>query len=100
VPRSGCCVQVNETAHKPPSDDATSGINSSHSLTLEASTVNQSFSQQVLSKPSKSDDATTVAHGRGAEVLGLTMEDNPFFNPDSATEGHTAASLAYRYRKV
>jgi len=70
-------LTVNETAQDVPFDGDT--INSSNSLGREATSINQSFSQQVLSKEEKG-----FAFG----------ETNPFLS-----EGQVAASVGYKYRK-
>ncbi len=54
----------------------------------------------MLARSSVTDGPEIAAKGRGAFVLGLPMEPNPFFNADATAEGHTPASLAYRYRKA
>ncbi|RLM93157.1 eukaryotic translation initiation factor 3 subunit D-like [Panicum miliaceum] len=69
---------VNETAQEP-LPEAKEDINSAHSLAVEATYVNQNFSQQVLLR-------------NGEKVT--FDEPNPF-----ATEGEEAASVAYRYRR-
>ena len=55
---SSCCdyyfinldlLTVNETSYDPPPEDE-DGINSAQSLALEATIINQHFSQQVLKK--------------------------------------------------
>jgi translation initiation factor 3 subunit D len=69
---------VNETAQEP-LPEAKEDINSAHSLAVEATYINQNFSQQVLQR-------------NGEKVT--FDEPNPF-----ATEGEDAASVAYRYRR-
>ncbi|RLN25447.1 eukaryotic translation initiation factor 3 subunit D-like [Panicum miliaceum] len=71
-------LTVNETAQEP-LPEAKEDINSAHSLAVEATYVNQNFSQQVLLR-------------NGEKVT--FDEPNPF-----ATEGEEAASVAYRYRR-
>jgi translation initiation factor 3 subunit D len=74
-------LTVSETAGDPPADsEDPDSINSPDSLSLEASTINQNFSQQIL-RP-----------GKGEE-----MElPNPFHDADG---GMLPAAVAYRYRK-
>jgi hypothetical protein len=55
---------------------------------------------QVLARSSVTDGADVAAKGRGASLLGIDMQPNPFFDPETAEEGHAPASLAFRYRKV
>eukprot|EP00897_Mesotaenium_endlicherianum_P004132 jgi/Mesen1/3747/ME000204S03007 len=71
-------LTVNETA-APAEGVADDSINSVHSLSQEATFINQNFSQQVLQK-----------EGAKREF----GEANPF-----AAEGEEVASVAYRYRK-
>jgi len=73
-------LTVNETSYTPPSDD--SGSNTPERLGLEATMINQNFSQQILKKT-------------GRKEMGLP---NPFFDEDDA-DGMEPASVAYRYRK-
>jgi translation initiation factor 3 subunit D len=58
------------------------GINAPERLGLEATMINQNFSQQILKKSGRKD-------------MGLP---NPFFDEDDA-DGMEPASVAYRYRK-
>lgn len=71
-------LTVNETAQEqlPENKD---DINSAHSLAVEATYINQNFSQQVL-------------HRNGEKIT--FDEPNPF-----ASEGEEAASVGYRYRR-
>ena len=72
-------LSVHETAYNPPSSE--DGDNTPERLGLEATMVNQNFSQQILKKSGRKDMALP----------------NPFSDEDSkSTE---AASVAYRYRK-
>ncbi|KAF6168617.1 hypothetical protein GIB67_005229 [Kingdonia uniflora] len=71
-------LSVNETSQEP-LPEAKEDINSAHSLSVEASYINQNFSQQVLAK-----DRNKVTF----------EEPNPF-----AAEGEEAAPVAYRYRR-
>jgi len=73
-------LTVNETSYSPPTDE--NGINTPERLGLEATMINQNFSQQILKKSGRKD-------------MGLP---NPFFDEDDA-EGMEPASVAYRYRK-
>lgn len=76
-------LTVSETAHDPPqaTEDADI-INHPEKLALEATSINQNFSQQVLFDDEK---------GR------KSYEPNPFFNDPEP--GVQPASVAYRYRK-
>lgn len=73
-------VTVNETAFETPSSDDPNSINHPDRLSLEATLINQNFSQQIL----KEDDS----------VKKDLDEPNPF-----ATDDAPAASIGYRYRK-
>jgi translation initiation factor 3 subunit D len=73
-------LTVQETSYTPPSDEE--GINSPERLGLEATVVNQNFSQQILKKS-------------GRKEMDLP---NPFFDEDDA-DGMEPASTAFRYRK-
>ena len=73
-------LTVQETAYNPPTDD--DGINTPDRLGLEATMINQNFSQQILKKS-------------GRKEMDLP---NPFFDEDDA-DGMEPASVAYRYRK-
>ncbi|RDD37503.1 Eukaryotic translation initiation factor 3 subunit D [Trichoplax sp. H2] len=72
-------LTVNETSYDPPPDDE-DGINSAQSLALEATIINQHFSQQVLKK------------GERFEF----DKPNPFVQEE---EDSDVASVGYRYRK-
>lgn len=73
-------LSVNETSQEAQTlPDVKEDINSAHSLAIEATYINQNFSQQVL-----------VRDGNK-----MTFEEpNPF-----ASEGEEVASVAYRYRR-
>jgi translation initiation factor 3 subunit D len=73
-------LTVHETSYTPPSDE--DGINTMERLGLEATIINQNFSQQILKKAGRKD-------------MDLP---NPFFDEDDA-DGMEPASVAYRYRK-
>ena len=80
-------LTVWETAYNPPQpskegEDSSTNINTPERLGLEATTINQNFSQQILKKDSRKD-------------MDLP---NPFFDEDDA-DGMEPASVAYRYRK-
>lgn len=84
-------LTVNETANNQPSatktDDDPEGINTPERLSLEATMVNQNFSQQILSK------------GSGSNKKRKTFDlPNPFFDENDAS-GMEPASVAYRYRR-
>jgi translation initiation factor 3 subunit D len=74
-------LTVWETAYNPPSP-AEEGINNPERLGLEATMINQNFSQQILKKT-------------GRKEMDLP---NPFFDEDDA-DGMEPASVAFRYRK-
>ena len=63
--------------------DASDSINAPHRLAEEATSINESYSQQVL-RPD-------VAHRFDGP--------NPFFDASSAPEGQEPAAVGYRYRK-
>ncbi|GKY94480.1 hypothetical protein MPSEU_000413900 [Mayamaea pseudoterrestris] len=73
-------LTVQETSYTPPTDEE--GINTVERLGLEATIINQNFSQQILKKGSRKE-------------MDLP---NPFFDEDDA-DGMEPASVAYRYRK-
>ena len=73
-------LTVHETSYTPPTDEE--GINTVERLGLEATIINQNFSQQILKKT-------------GRKEMDLP---NPFFDEDDA-DGMEPASVAYRYRK-
>lgn len=71
-------LSVHETSQEP-LPEAKDDINSAHSLSVEASYINQNFSQQVLIRDGKK----------------VTFDEpNPFAN-----EGEEVASVGYRYRR-
>ena len=70
-------LTVQETAYNPPSEEE-----GPERLGLEATIINQNFSQQILKKTGRKD-------------MDLP---NPFFDEDDA-EGMEPASVAFRYRK-
>jgi translation initiation factor 3 subunit D len=76
-------LTVWETAYNPPSpgDD---GINNPERLGLEATIINQNFSQQILKGPSA-----------GRKEMDLP---NPFYDEEDS-DGMEPASAAFRYRK-
>jgi len=75
-------LTVHETSYNPPLDD--SGINTPERLGLEATMINQNFSQQILKKS-----------GRNQMDL-----PNPFFDPEeNEDEKMEPSSTAFRYRK-
>ena len=73
-------LTVNETAYNPPNSE--DGENTPERLGLEATMVNQNFSQQILKKS-------------GRKNMDLP---NPFYDEDQS-KGTEPASVAYRYRK-
>lgn len=84
-------LTVSETAHEPPSSVGTGNddedINLPEKLSVEATMVNQSFSQQILKK-------NTTAEG-----VRKSYEANPFFEDEEDDTESEPASVAYRYRK-
>jgi len=78
-------LTVNETSNSPPvkSDDDPEGINAPERLSLEATTINQNFSQQIL---------------KSAKTRKQFDLPNPFFDEEDA-DGMEPASVAYRYRR-
>ncbi len=84
-------LTVNETAHNPPSltkkEDDPEGINTPERLSLEATMINQNFSQQILKNGST---------GKGSrKEFDLP---NPFYD-DEDNDNMEPASVAYRYRR-
>jgi len=77
-------LSVNETAYEPPSNEDKESINSAFNLSVEATTINQNFSQQVLK--------------RGKERKDFDHK-NPFFDPEEAEKGTQPAAVGYRYRR-
>ncbi|XP_055551515.1 eukaryotic translation initiation factor 3 subunit D [Wyeomyia smithii] len=75
-------LTVNETAIEPPQEDGSS-LNSPRNLAIEATFINNNFSQQVLKSGEK-------------ELKFMFDEPNPFIGDDEDGE---VASVAYRYRK-
>jgi translation initiation factor 3 subunit D len=73
-------LTVCETAHNPPQDE--DGYNTPERLALEATIVNQNFSQQILRKNARTH---------------MTLP-NPFFDEED-NDGMEPASVAFRYRK-
>ena len=90
-------LTVSETSHDPPqpSEDA-ENVNTPERLALEATMINQNFSQQILkgSAPPKEGAPAEEA----APVQKMEMS-NPFFDEAEAGEGVEPAQIAYRYRK-
>jgi translation initiation factor 3 subunit D len=76
-------LTVSESAHEPPqASDEVDEINHPEKLSIEATMINQNFSQQVLK-----DDIS----------VRKVYEPNPFYEDDDS--GVEPASVAYRYRK-
>lgn len=76
-------LTVNETAHNPPTNDDPNGINTPERLGLEATTIHQNFTQQILK---------SKAARKNMDL------PNPFFD-DEDNDGMEPASVAFRYRK-
>eukprot|EP00816_Leptocylindrus_hargravesii_P007427 CAMPEP_0196807278 /NCGR_PEP_ID=MMETSP1362-20130617/7237_1 /TAXON_ID=163516 /ORGANISM="Leptocylindrus danicus, Strain CCMP1856" /LENGTH=562 /DNA_ID=CAMNT_0042181123 /DNA_START=38 /DNA_END=1726 /DNA_ORIENTATION=- len=86
-------LTVSETANQPPlrSDDDPEGINSPERLSLEATTINQNFSQQILRQ---SKTPNNQSHRKNFDLA------NPFYDEDDgAANGMEPASVAYKYRR-
>ena len=82
--RSGSHIDlltVSETALDPPTNDERP-INSAFKLSIECSQINQTF--EIL------------LHTKDPEAM---PNPHPFHDPEEAEEGHTPASVCYRYRK-
>lgn len=81
-------LSVNETAHNQPSatkkDDDPEGINTPERLSLEATMINQNFSQQILKSSTKSRKNFDLP--------------NPFYDEED-NDNMEPASVAYRYRR-
>jgi translation initiation factor 3 subunit D len=75
-------LTVHETAHAPPTNEDAESINHPERLGLEATMINQNFSQQILKKA-------------GRQTLDMP---NPFFDEED-NDDMEPASVAYRYRK-
>lgn len=79
-------LTVNETANNPPSlhkaEDDPEGINTAQRLSLEATMVNQNFTQQIL---------------RASQRKHFDLP-NPFYDEED-NEGMEPASVGYRYRR-
>eukprot|EP00948_MAST-09A_sp_MAST-9A-sp1_P002804 g2804.t1 len=80
---------VNETVNSPPDDDEPESINSQNNLSMEATMINQNFSQQILRRKEKKADAVVKEFDNG----------NPFFDEDDVEEGMEPAAVCYRYRQ-
>ena len=80
-------LTVSETAHDPPTiNDDVDEINHPDKLSLEATVINQNFSQQIL----KENDGANRKY----------FNPNPFFDEaEDGASGSEPASVAYRYRK-
>jgi len=89
-------LTVNETAVEPPNTNrfnnrnpepptAAEAINLPERLSIEATMINQNFSQQVLRK------------GKGSRTH--FENENPFFDEEDAEEGKEPASVGYKYRR-
>eukprot|EP01041_Mallomonas_annulata_P003414 gene3414-6775_t len=80
-------LTASETAHEPPvARDDMDEINFPEKLSIEATVINQNFSQQVVK------DGNTNTEAR------KSYEPNPFFEKDVEKDTEPA-SVAYRYRK-
>lgn len=80
-------LTVSETSRDPPSTgEDVDELNYPDKLSLEATMINQNFSQQVLQDPL-------------IENVRKIYEPNPFYDADENTEVVEPASVAYRYRQ-
>ena len=81
-------LTVSETANDPPLSDEAKGpddVNAPERLSLEATMINQNFSQQILRPP--------------APTTRKTFDNpNPFFSEEDA-DGMEPASVGFRYRR-
>ena len=120
-------LTVNENSLQPPNNEDKDSINSQKKLSIEATMINQNFSQQVLLRgagafrgaKNKVQRKETATKARGASSFGFskmaqsskkdssplparkTFEgENPFWdNEDDHEEGKEPAAVCYRYRK-
>lgn len=77
-------LTVHETSYNPPTNtNEDDGMNTPERLGLEATSVTQNFSQQILKKASRKN-------------MDLP---NPFYDEEDAEDGMEPASVAFRYRK-
>ena len=92
-------LTVSETAHDPPqAGEGVEDYNLPEKLSLEATMINQNFSQQVLKAPAKTTDPNAPPEAKAEEdSKRKTFEPNPFFEEDEP--GVEPASVAYRYRR-
>jgi len=78
-------LTVSETAQDPPApNDDPEAINSPENLSLEASSINQNFSQQILKEDGKREDFDMP---------------NPFYDEDESGGEMLPAAVGYRYRR-
>ncbi len=78
-------LTVNETANQPPDNEDTSHIDSAKKLSIEATVINQNFSQQILRRD-----------GKRKEFDG----EHPFFDEEEEASSKVEPSaVAYRYRR-
>jgi translation initiation factor 3 subunit D len=75
-------LTVHETSYNPPTNEG-DVMNTPERLGLEATSVNQNFSQQILKKNTRKD-------------MDLP---NPFYDEDEDNEGMEPAAVCFRYRK-
>lgn len=115
-------MTVDENADVPPNNDDRDSINSQIKLSIEATMINQNFSQQILRRKKgggKEGAATPTPQplsrsSRGSSRYGSiskkkkavnlpsekTFEHaNPFWDDEEHEEGKEPASVVYRYRK-
>jgi len=84
-------LSVNETANIPPnkSDDDPDSINTPERLSVEATTINKNFSQQILRTKDKVN---------GSSLRKSFDIPNPFSH-EECKDGMEPSSVAYRYRR-
>lgn len=85
-------LTVSETSNQAPyrDSDNSEGINTPERLSLEATSINQNFSQQIL----RQSKAGVYSHRKNFDL------PNPFYDEEEgAAEGMEPASVVYRYRR-
>lgn len=93
-------LTVSETAHDTPqAGEGVEDYNTPEKLSLEATMINQNFSQQVLKAPvaRKAGDEDDEEEVKDSSSTRKQFEPNPFFEEDEP--GVQPASVAYRYRR-
>ena len=91
-------LTVSETASELPREDDPEDMNHPSNLSVEATMINQNFTQQILKQPA--DGAGAAAAAAGAAPAGKRKEfEEPHPYSDDESEGTQPASVAYRYRR-